>query len=354
MTKIYSEFKRYNANPNDKDVGDCVKRSISLALGLDYDKVSKELNKIRKELNLDQYNYPAVYERYLRSLGYTFQKYEPVTESEFSDTHPEGIYILEVGPERLVTKGGSNHLVCIMNGNIYDSWDSSDDIITKVCVVSHESSEFEDTNTDEMQVSVYAYLQEYVQKFASKLKFDTVDIQEKPSDSEYTIGYYVFVKIPKDVEPYSQGRYYYRPGTTYGHTIYGKINPRASQEDNYHKLCSKMKQKIYDWLYNENKVLKDSIESRNIDVNPAFHGSRQDLMKVPEWARPLVLSIDINDNSSWGGGYKYEVYMEPLPGDPRGDDPKLNDVGFYADTLTELKYEFEQYKKNYARYGYEY
>lgn len=43
--KILAKFYRYNANTNNKDTDDCVARSISLALGIDYDEVKRGLKK---------------------------------------------------------------------------------------------------------------------------------------------------------------------------------------------------------------------------------------------------------------------------------------------------------------------
>lgn len=349
MYRINSAFKEYNANSRNKDVGDCVKRSISLALGIDYDDLSKELNKIRKEKNLEAYNQPGVYKTYLRNLGYVFKKYDNITESEFADNHPQGTYLLLVGPEKLVTQGYSNHLVCILDGDIYDSWNSSDDIISEICVVSEESSEFEDIDIEELQSSVYYYLKEYVDKMSHKLKLQNVDIQEKETDAAYTIGYYIFAKVPDDAPKYFRGNCYYRPGITFGHTLYGKANPKLPHEDNYHKLCAKLKQRVYDWLYNENKALSDAIEANTIDVNPVFRGDRKDLVKVPNWARSRITELDF-DNLY---GEKYVAYMEALPDDPYIQE-RGSEVAFYANTLRELKQEFEYYKEDYSRFNYEY
>lgn len=48
--KILAKFYRYNANTNNKDTDDCVARSISLALGIDYDEVKRGLKKSSSQI----------------------------------------------------------------------------------------------------------------------------------------------------------------------------------------------------------------------------------------------------------------------------------------------------------------
>lgn len=55
MQKVAGALKRYNANANDKRVGDCVKRALSLALGMTYNEISSKLNQYRTKLGLSSY-----------------------------------------------------------------------------------------------------------------------------------------------------------------------------------------------------------------------------------------------------------------------------------------------------------
>lgn len=45
---ILGAFKRYNANTKDVNKGDCTVRAMSLAYGIDYEAVYKELKQIQK------------------------------------------------------------------------------------------------------------------------------------------------------------------------------------------------------------------------------------------------------------------------------------------------------------------
>lgn len=65
----------------------------------------------------------AVWGAYLRRKGYTRHMVldtcpDCYTVGDFATEHPQGTYILAL----------SNHVVCIQDGVIYDSWDSSGEI----------------------------------------------------------------------------------------------------------------------------------------------------------------------------------------------------------------------------------
>ena len=70
MRSVFAAWKVYNANPKNRRVGDCVKRSISLAFKDDYTKVAKELNELKNQLRWPIFNSPIVYHRYIKDRGY--------------------------------------------------------------------------------------------------------------------------------------------------------------------------------------------------------------------------------------------------------------------------------------------
>lgn len=346
---IFSDFIEYNANSRNNNSEDCVKRALCFALGKDYDEVSKELNAVKRKLGANAYNEDRVWIKYLSEQGYSVKRYTEgrITVDEFCKLYPVGTYVLEVGKEKLVSKGYGDHLCCILDGDLYDSWDSRDRIVNKWCVIKSNTSELSSLDEDNISESIFEYISTYVNtKLYSKSKLENLrfsNIQDRGMFKDpYTIHFQIAGKIPKDIPKVK-----YRPGVTYAHDVYAKLNPRLSEEQNIENLKKKVKQRVYDWWYNVNKDISDIYEADSLDVSPEYRGSRSDLLNVPEWARPLMVDIDIHENSNYG--YKYEAFMKSLPGDPRGGT-----VSFYADTLTEFKDEFKQYKENFARYGYEY
>lgn len=111
-------FIPYNPNPLGKDVGDCVIRSISKALNYDWEKTYIELV-IQGHMMCDMPSSNAVWGAYLLSKGYeevSIMKRctDCYTINDFCKDNPKGVYIIGTG----------NHVVCCMNGNIYDSFNS--------------------------------------------------------------------------------------------------------------------------------------------------------------------------------------------------------------------------------------
>lgn len=112
-------FEHYNPNPCGRNVGDCTVRALSKALGQAWHKTYFGLC-IEGALRGDMPSANATWGAYLRRNGFRRELApEDVTVAEFADEHPEGTYILAL----------SGHVVCIQNDTLYDSWDSSREIV---------------------------------------------------------------------------------------------------------------------------------------------------------------------------------------------------------------------------------
>lgn len=112
----------YNPNPTGKNVGDCTVRAISKALDQKWKETYMGLA-IQGFMLGDMPSANAVWGAYLRRKGYTRHMIldtcpDCYTVGDFATEHPQGTYILAL----------SNHVVCIQDGVIYDSWDSSGEI----------------------------------------------------------------------------------------------------------------------------------------------------------------------------------------------------------------------------------
>ena len=117
-----NRWKRYNPNPEGKNVGDCAVRAISAALGVDWD-TAYILTALSGFKLKDIQNQNAIWGAVLRENGFK-RKALPdscpdcYTAEDFAEDHPKGIYVLGFG----------NHVATIRDGTIYDSWDSSKEI----------------------------------------------------------------------------------------------------------------------------------------------------------------------------------------------------------------------------------
>lgn len=112
------EFQRYNPNPTGKNVGDCTVRAISKALGQNWMTTYLGLC-IEGALLGDMPSANATWGAYLRRHGFRRGlAEEDITVEEFADTHPDGVYLLAL----------SAHVVCIIDGVLYDTWPSGNEI----------------------------------------------------------------------------------------------------------------------------------------------------------------------------------------------------------------------------------
>lgn len=110
-------YVNLNINPKQRKASDCVIRTFALALNQSWEDTYRELC----ELGVKMYRIPnekATYEKYAKNKNMEKKKIELVngrkpTVESFADSHKKGTYILSV----------ANHLVAVINGKYYDSWD---------------------------------------------------------------------------------------------------------------------------------------------------------------------------------------------------------------------------------------
>lgn len=350
---ITADLKYYNANTRDSDTGDCVKRGLSVAYSMDYDAVSSELNRIKRDLGYSQFNIGPVFQTFMSRRGddfITVPESEQVSADEFCNQNPKGVYVVLVGKS---ISSHSSHLAAIVDGTLFDSWNSLDWYVKKYSKISQGKSEVYDidrlTGLDAAK-EVAAAIDEYIKNNLSKKIPNCMQIYLEPSveqDDKYTYEIFITCKFG-DVPDYSR----WRSNSRIGHKIIMKFNPRMPMEENITSLIKKCKQKAYDWVYNTKAEILDAEKLERIGVNRHFYtnerGNGTILGKLPEWAIPLIERIW--DNGDYGD--RYEVDMEALPDDPRYEDNR--EVTFYANSLKELKDQLEWYKADYSRINYDY
>lgn len=115
-------YKKYNSNPERKNVGDCAVRAISIATDQSWEETYIGLS-LQGFLMGDMPSANSVWGAYLRGKGFTRHvipdKYpDCYTVSDFADDNPHGTYLLAL----------SGHVVCLKDGNWIDSWDSGSEI----------------------------------------------------------------------------------------------------------------------------------------------------------------------------------------------------------------------------------
>lgn len=112
----------YNPNPKGKRVGDCAVRAIAKALNIDWDE--SYINLIANGFSMaDMPNAVYVYGSVLRKHGFVREIIpdncpDGYTIKDFCIDHPKGTFVVVM----------SNHVVTVIDGNYYDSWNSGNEI----------------------------------------------------------------------------------------------------------------------------------------------------------------------------------------------------------------------------------
>lgn len=115
-------WKEFNNNPRGQRVGDCAIRAVAAALNLSWER-AYYLVTIKGYDMADMPSSNAVWGAVLKDHGFT-RKVVPdtcpecFTAEDFCREHPKGIYVLGFG----------THVATVVDGDIYDSWDSSQEI----------------------------------------------------------------------------------------------------------------------------------------------------------------------------------------------------------------------------------
>jgi len=115
----------YNPQPAERRIGDCTVRAISKALGQTWEETYAGLA-LEGFIKGDLPNADSVWSRYLKNHGFS-RHFIPdacpdcFTVADFAAEYPRGTYILSM-PGR--------HVVTVVDGNVYDSWDSRGEIPT--------------------------------------------------------------------------------------------------------------------------------------------------------------------------------------------------------------------------------
>ena len=113
----------YNPNPRHKrSVGDCTVRSLSKALNIPWETAFIDLVSQAYDMG-DMPSSNAVFNAYLHSKGFHKHAIDDLCPdcysiSDFADEHFKGTYILGTG----------THVVAVVDGDYFDSWDSGDEI----------------------------------------------------------------------------------------------------------------------------------------------------------------------------------------------------------------------------------
>lgn len=116
----------FNNNPVGRKVGDCAVRAVAKALDITWEEAYVRLMVNGFQMG-DMPSSNSVWGSVLRQNGFSMKTLpdscpDCYTAEDFCREWPVGTFVLGFG----------NHTCCVQNGNIYDAWDSSKEIIQYV------------------------------------------------------------------------------------------------------------------------------------------------------------------------------------------------------------------------------
>ena len=115
-------FVLYNPNPVGRKVGDCAVRAVAKALDIPWE-ISYLMLARNGYLMGDMPSADSVWGAVLRENGF-YRSVIPnkcpecFTAEQFCKDHPKGVFVLGFG----------GHVATVVDGNLYDAWDSSNEI----------------------------------------------------------------------------------------------------------------------------------------------------------------------------------------------------------------------------------
>lgn len=117
-------YVQFNPNPVARSVGDCAVRAVAKALDVDWENAYALIAAAGFRMG-DMPSSNSVWGAVLRQRGFTKQVIPDTcpdcyTAEEFAADNPEGTYVLGFG----------NHVATVVDGDLFDSWDSSNEIPT--------------------------------------------------------------------------------------------------------------------------------------------------------------------------------------------------------------------------------
>lgn len=119
-----SSWIRFNPNPVNARVEDCAQRAIAAALDVDWDTASDLIYEMAKGMGTTTHD-DAAWGAVLRRAGFVRAVIpnrcpDCYTVADFCRDHPRGVYVLKL----------SGHVATVIDGHVYDTWDSSGEIPT--------------------------------------------------------------------------------------------------------------------------------------------------------------------------------------------------------------------------------
>lgn len=351
-----ADLVRYNANIRGKNVGDCVKRSLSLAFNMDYGQLEKELQKAAHKVYRtppeNAYRQSIVYNEVIYAHGGSKPKEvdETIKLGDFIDNElpDKGTFLITTGR----TTGHSDHIVCVIDKKLYDSWDSRDQYVFKYYTISSDSSG-RAAGVDKKDLLVYALKDNHL---SSRIKAKAEGMLAKKGyegqvtitdtlKRDYKITTYVEVTFPAFGGQSKEREYEFEVATVF--------TPFSTEEDIAKLIDKAVNVRTYDRVYailQNEKEYRESMEmlgdeSNKVDQSRFWLTSNEARIfrKLPAWVQARATYFNVQSPGQYYDSY--ELYIKALPSDPYRSPSDT--VMFEAYDMTGLRRQLDEYKETY-------
>jgi len=355
-TVISSNFIKYNANSRGTNTTDCVCRAISTAYAMKYNDVLKLLNEAQKKFR-DSYKYLSVFGRVISDLGakvHIVSRDNNQSLDQFADEHDDGTYIVCVSKS---ANGNPSHVACVIDGDVYDSWDSRSQYVVKQyweVTATHTYDRFDiDKYREQLRDVAYEASSNFCNKYCKK--FDIPEDKIMFNGIRYNANVLHIILWYKS--SVSNNKYDFSFSISY------PIDTTTEDAILYtENIC---KTRLYDRFYSASKKDKEYAEATNQEVryrrptDKMLHElveqhvsgrAKQLYNTLPAAIRPYVISIEVDHL----GEYSDSVMVDccPLPNDTYDGTVTFRGYNFpmikamikrYVDTLEQPVRDYNQY-----------
>lgn len=308
-----AQLIEYNANNAGANTGDCVCRALSLAFDVGYVQMHKELNEAKKQARSETWKITSVYSRVIRAHGGSGRIPVEVklNLNDYVDQYmQEGTYIIETAPK---PERNSNHIVCVVDGTVYDSWDSRNQYPKNYYEVTGvERKPFTDIDLDTLRDEIREAAVVAQNNLIDKYNWNDVDC-EVPTlfGNKYKMEVCLSITFPP-CEYSSNERTY-----SFDYSIV--ITPSTTQEEALDIIQKTTKVRMYDRFYAINK--EESARKEEYEVQKAA-GDEQESQRwklfmtsqesrfynsLPGYARGMITYLDIQNPGQYSDSYTVKV-----------------------------------------------
>lgn len=317
-----AELTKYNANNRGTSTGDCVKRALSFAFNIPYIKISQELNAKMKELRADSYKTCRVYDYVILDHGGSKSKKpdrRDMTLNEFADQFNSGTYLVTTGDK----PNTYNHIVCVADGVVYDSWDSRKAYVYEYYVV--EGVERVLTDIKNIMRSLAYEARSYLVEEGERLiaKYGWEDCIWEVDDGASINGYNFYIPTSLTIR-LATGLKKFNNDITFVFT------PTTTEEEAHKIIKNTAKVRVYDRFYAINREKAKAEEERQgmdeLADAGLEHTSKKWFMSgadrrlynsLPGWVRGRLTWINVEKPGQYYDSVSVRIY--PLSKWPKPD-----------------------------------